>query len=596
MKLREPMIDEIEKELKKAVKEKRLEDFLLSFLDANPSPDSLEKLFSLLQKESLLPLPSFLFSLILDYLKEKGAYLSAIRILKSAACYTDETNGINLRKTAIGLLKLAYPIKDIDTYISYSHLDGDRDIKEGIEEVERFVLFAVGNYLFSQKLGLGKIREYNFLLDRVSIEFVGNVCSFPIPFVLKNFSPLSSEHYLVKKEIERENLKRLAEEDPVGLFTLLLKSFGRLKISEVKTHLSGVIRNWEDFWKKVKQEINSHPNIQITQGKEKQFIWSEEPIIKEQRATSKERCQTEFQEQRAERLSEEFFAVRDERRLNMIFKSLKKEEAETLLYDIFTAYRFYPFHFYWLAKYHKSAFPTKALFFRIFDLLSNNNFKDYWRYLKNLLKRKDFIEDSLKEMTKEEVTRIEHSLSFVPSLLEYEKDELKKVLEKFVPKEEEDVIYNTEEGIRRKEERLRQLILALKKNAEAMSRARSQGDLMENYEYKIAREERARLMNQIEKLKEDLKKATPINLTKKEFSEVEIGTRVRVRNLISKEEKEFTILGPWDIDLEKNIISYSSPLGNSLLGKKLGERIEILDGTYEIIAIADGRNPKNKSL
>ena len=67
---------------------------------------------------------------------------------------------------------------------------------------------------------------------------------------------------------------------------------------------------------------------------------------------------------------------------------------------------------------------------------------------------------------------------------------------------------------------------------------------------------------------------------------VNIGTRVKVTNLISNEGEEYMILGAWDSAPEKNIISYLTPVGQALLNKKPGETVDFeLEGQKQSFRI-----------
>jgi len=612
------IMEEIKKRLKREIKEGRLEEFFLSVLEENPSPELLRKIFSLLAEEGKLPLSPSLFFLVIDYLKERGDYISALEILKMQAEFSPQD--FKLRKEAIELLKLAYPEKEIGTYISRSHLDLDRNIKEGIETVEKFLKFPVEGFIFSHRFGLGRIKGYDFLLEKAIVEFAGKEEKIPISLLFQDFLPLSPDHFLVQKAKNPEVLRKMALEDPFSLFLHLLKSFGRLKISEVKSYLSGIISDWEDYWHRVRAKVSSSPQIRVKQGKERIYEWG----MEEGRRMGNKECEIQIdslpleksaimeifpqlpyqkkkdllvrvKRERAdwiEILREVFFQTRDERIAHFILQNLERETEEAFFSEVFTNYRSYPFLLYFLAKQGKGNFSPKAIFFRVYELLGNNQYKDFWRYFKILLRRKEFFTEAVKEMNEEERERLLSSLSNIPSLLPYEKKEIEKLLKGESREEGKEVIYNTEKGIKMMEERLNNLIrVELKRNAEALARARSFGDLKENYEYKIAKEERVRLLNQIKKLKGDLEKARPILFPKGKLERVSIGTKVKMKNK-EGEIKEWTILGPWDIDLEKGIISYLSPFGRSLLGKRIGEKAIWGEEEYEIIGIESGESSK----
>ena len=108
-----------------------------------------------------------------------------------------------------------------------------------------------------------------------------------------------------------------------------------------------------------------------------------------------------------------------------------------------------------------------------------------------------------------------------------------------------------------------------KQVAERLENARSLGDLSENAEYHAARDEQAVVEARIEKLKDMLKRAEIIKPQKK--NEVVVGSLVVLRKKGEKDENQYQIVGSEESDLANNKISYQSPLGAALLGKKKKE-------------------------
>ncbi len=111
----------------------------------------------------------------------------------------------------------------------------------------------------------------------------------------------------------------------------------------------------------------------------------------------------------------------------------------------------------------------------------------------------------------------------------------------------------------------------LPENAREIAEARAQGDLKENAEYKAAKEHQHYLNVTLSKLQEGLNRAVVFDPTTITTAVVSFATVVTLRNNDTGKEEEFTILGPWESDPEKNIISYMSPFGNALMDKKAGE-------------------------
>jgi len=126
-------------------------------------------------------------------------------------------------------------------------------------------------------------------------------------------------------------------------------------------------------------------------------------------------------------------------------------------------------------------------------------------------------------------------------------------------------------------------------NSKEIGVARSYGDLRENFEFKAAKEMQAVLMRRKAELERDLHRARGTAFENPDLSQVSIGTIVTLRDTSSGREETYTILGAWDGNPDRAIISYQTAIGQSLLGKKLNEIVELNTaedtGRYEITAI-----------
>src|SRR2546430_88646 len=122
-------------------------------------------------------------------------------------------------------------------------------------------------------------------------------------------------------------------------------------------------------------------------------------------------------------------------------------------------------------------------------------------------------------------------------------------------------------------------------NIKEISLARSYGDLSENFEYKAAKQMQAVLARRRAELERDLQNARGTSFENPDTSRVSIGTVVTVRDKASKKAETYTILGAWDGDPERNIISYQTAIGQALLGKKTGEVATLPNGECEIVSI-----------
>ncbi|MCX6782482.1 MAG: transcription elongation factor GreA [Candidatus Levybacteria bacterium] len=116
-----------------------------------------------------------------------------------------------------------------------------------------------------------------------------------------------------------------------------------------------------------------------------------------------------------------------------------------------------------------------------------------------------------------------------------------------------------------------------------VSQARNMGDLSENAEYTAARDELAFIDGRMDELEELLKRVTIIEDHSRNGSSkiVQLGSMIIVDRNSKKEE--FTLVGEWEADPLRKKISYESPLGKALLGKSVGESIEVSAPAGKII-------------
>ncbi len=113
----------------------------------------------------------------------------------------------------------------------------------------------------------------------------------------------------------------------------------------------------------------------------------------------------------------------------------------------------------------------------------------------------------------------------------------------------------------------------LPKAIDRVANARSFGDLSENSEYHAAREDLSFLEGRVSELEGLLSKAKVIKQKKGKQSSVSVGSTVTVH--IGKLKHVYQIVGEWEANPKEKKISESSPLGKALLGKSVGEEIEV---------------------
>lgn len=125
--------------------------------------------------------------------------------------------------------------------------------------------------------------------------------------------------------------------------------------------------------------------------------------------------------------------------------------------------------------------------------------------------------------------------------------------------------------------------------AERIAEARAQGDLSENAEYDAAKEAQGHLELKIAKLENILSRVTILNPEDITDAEVRILSCVTIKDMNVKEEITYTLVSPEEADFEMDKISVTSPVGKSLLNKKVGDivTVEVPAGTvkYKVLEI-----------
>ena len=111
-------------------------------------------------------------------------------------------------------------------------------------------------------------------------------------------------------------------------------------------------------------------------------------------------------------------------------------------------------------------------------------------------------------------------------------------------------------------------------NSLAIEAAREHGDLRENAEYHMAKDEQKVLLGRQAELQEEIMRAKPTDFSDAPVDSVGIGSIVELVDQVTNEVHSYTVLGAWDSDPDNNILSYLTPLGQMLLGKKIQEVVE----------------------
>jgi transcription elongation factor GreA len=138
------------------------------------------------------------------------------------------------------------------------------------------------------------------------------------------------------------------------------------------------------------------------------------------------------------------------------------------------------------------------------------------------------------------------------------------------------IAYYTEEGLKKLKDELQQLKTVERKSViRQISEARDKGDLSENAEYDAAKDAQGLLELKISKLENIIFNARIVDSTLLDISKVSILTTVKIKNLKNNVEMKYTIVAENEADLKAGKISIDSPIGKGLLGKKVGDKVDV---------------------
>jgi len=269
------------------------------------------------------------------------------------------------------------------------------------------------------------------------------------------------------------------------------------------------------------------------------------------------------------------------------------ETLKDIYYTIFSLPKHYPLQFQWILKKIQTGNLQEYLNIRFIPRLIES--LNYVKGIKGMVSRilsLDTFDNIIKDAPEDDARRILDTINSSTVLEYYKKKDLLKIIQFHFPHllaRESEVIYATEASLKSKKEELNRIItVEIPENKKEIGRAREFGDLSENFEYKAAKEQQEQLYQKLRNLESELAKAQIIDSSKVNTKHVDIGTKITLKNLQDDTVTHYTILGRWDTDLEKNIISNEAPLARSLLEKVRGDEVTINNVPYGIIEIEKG--------
>ena len=134
----------------------------------------------------------------------------------------------------------------------------------------------------------------------------------------------------------------------------------------------------------------------------------------------------------------------------------------------------------------------------------------------------------------------------------------------------------TYEGLKKYENELEELKVNKRQEvAQKIKEAREQGDLSENAEYDAAKDEQRDIEARIEELEKLLKNAEVVDEDEVDLDKISIGCKVKILDVEFDEELEYKIVGSTEANSLKGKISNESPVGHALMGRMVGDLVEV---------------------
>jgi len=533
-------------------------------------------------------------------------------------------------------------VPDIEQLLRKSGVGYGQSLRESLPRLDRYLTFLPGTRVLDADRGPGRVKKLDLLLDKVTIDFDrGAELVWELGAAQRVLRVCRPDGYYALLDKDRSKLLALAASRPGQIAALLLRDTGRaMSVHELQEGLAQVVGSdaWDGFWARARRELAKDPHIVTRTAPARTLQWDDTPSAKPEaapaRAAKRVRQETDaselagmdrslvleaysklatFPERRRfldvlpgarpgdwhDLYAAVFSQGKDGRARAIIEKELATEHPEqwrALLEATLTGYRQNPEAFLWLVGHFErlGVGEPKGIVTRILDLLESVGYKPYWSKFRTVLIDADYrlLQAALKLMDEAEAKRLLGRVGRARILDGYVADEIGQLVGARFPNlnkgTDDNVVYTTAQGLEKARDELRHITeKEIPKVAEEIARARAHGDLSENYEYKAAKEKQGRLMVKAKRLREEIARARTVGPADVDTSEVSVGSRVKLDNGAGR-IIEYSILGPWDTDPDHGVISYLSPFAQILIGRKVGDSVEMDGQPFQITAIEPG--------
>jgi len=613
----------------------------LEMVEAGVPHEQLLELVELTDRKVPRETMALMLQLLADSLREQKRFAEECTVLRRQAVVAPADAAL-ARAIAACVQRLYSQVPDIEQLLHKSGVGYGQSLRESLPKLDRYLAFLPGTRVIDSDRGPGRVKKLDLLLDKVTVDFDrGAELAWDLGAAQRILRICKPDGYYALLDKDREKLRELAASRPGHVAALFLRDTGRaMSVRELQEGLSQVVAGdaWDGFWTRARRELARDPHIVTRTVPTRTFQWEDTPSAKpgaaparaarrvKQEVDSSELAGMDralvgeaysklatFSERRRflevlpevrpsdwhDLYAEVFSEGKDGRARAVIEKELaakRPERWQVLLDETLTGYRQNPEAFLWLVGHFErlGAGEPKGIVTRILDLLESAQYKPHWSKFRATLIDSDYrlVRSALEKMEESEAERLLRRVERARILDGYVADEISQIVAAKFPSlskgVDDNVVYTTARGLEKAKNELRQISeKEIPKVADEIARARSHGDLSENYEYKAAKEKQGRLMVKAKRLREEVARARVVGPADVDTAEVSVGSRVKLDNGAGN-VIEYSILGPWDADTEHGVISYLSPFAQILIGRKVGDSVEMDGQPFQITAIEPG--------
>src|SRR5437667_193469 len=477
-----------------------------------------------------------------------------------------------------------------------------------------------GTFCLHKSCGFGRVREWNLLLNQIVIDFASKK-SHPMQaqYAAENLTPLAQEHFLVRKATDIGAIKKLASENPVALVQNILESLdGKANAQQIGEWVIGDIfteAEWKRWWESTRKALKASGGFSIPAKKTDPIQIRGEGVshAEELLAAFNKARQPKQQIAAFEQIIKSYEQFKEpEKQLQPIVVAIENSAARNqklhpeLAFELIIARDDLLARVPSLHTTHIGLTLPKLIVEeekRLTSILPNLPAAKEKRVLQTLPSAlgAGWTERALLLME----ARHGRMVAQIPRILNEtgQHAELRSLLARMVKvyPELESMIAGAETQEKaaplivswsslekRRAEHEEIVKVKIPENTKEIAIARSYGDLSENFEFKAAKQMQSVLMRRKAELEQMLHDARGTSFENPDTSRVSIGTIVTFRNAETNNEETYTILGAWDGDPDRHIISYQTAIGQALLGHEVAETILLNteDGIAQFIIVS----------